>query len=128
VLPASTLVTEFVLLTLRLAGAVIVAVWLADKTDVSVLRSADVKVALFVTVPVVLAFTVALTVSVSVDEGAKSNAAIGKLKLPGQAATQGAVLVALQLTLPRVAPADTKSATVTLVAVTPALLLLMVKV
>lgn len=128
VLPATRVFVPLVLVKLRAAGAMMAAVCVEESTDVKVLRSVEVKRALFVTVPVVLALTVALIVSVRVDAGARLNAGIGNVSTPGQVATQGEVLVALQLALPSVAPLEIVSATVTLVAVRPALLLLMVTV
>jgi hypothetical protein len=128
VLPAIKVLVPLVLLKLKAAGAMMVAVCVEESTEVRVLRRVDVRLALLLTVPVVLALTVLLMVSVMVEDGAILKAGMGKVNTPGQLATQGDVLVALQLTLPSVAPLEIVSATVTLVAVKPALLLLIVTV
>jgi hypothetical protein len=128
VLPAAKLLTPLVLLKLKLAGAMMAAVCVAESTELSVLRRVEVSAALLVTVPVVLADTVALTVIVTVVAGERLKAEMGKLSGEGQLPMIAPLLVALQLTLPNTPPAEMVSATVTLVAVSAGLLLLITMV
>ena len=105
-----------------------VAVCVALSTELSVLRRLLLSAAVLVTVPVVLADTVALIVKVSVVAGERLNAPMGKVKGAGQAPAINPLLVALQLTLPSVAPNEMLSLMTTFVAVTAGWLLLTISV
>lgn len=128
VLPATRVVVALVLLNAKAAGAMMVAVCVAFSTELRVLRRVEVSAAVLVTVPVVLADTVALMVKVSVVAGDRLKAAMGKARGAGQPPTMVPLLVALQLMLPSVPPAEMMSLTVTPVAVMAGLLLLIVSV